>query len=668
MDPAASRCPLAAITATLVVLVASTSVAYAQGGGGIGQGGGAPTSVTVMSGGPPSTMPNLPEGAGAISGVVVDRTTGTPLVGATVTLSVASRASVTRAPRETTDSRGRFLFTKLPVRDDYQLSAAMPGYFNTSYGQTSLRPVSTSLILAEGQWIQNADLSLTKGGSIAGTVLDEHGEPVVGVYVHVLAEVLVGGTKQPASGPVTITDDRGMYRIAGLGAGDYLVSVPSVASAVPASTPAGPNAAPVAAFDVETLSRLALGKYPIPPPPRNGQRLTYPVTYAPDATSPAHATPVTLAVGESRSGIDIRLEPVPASRVTGHVEGPAEALKGLTLRLLPAGLENLGAGAETATTLVAPGGSFAFLNVPAGSYTIDVRRALMEFTYSAGGGGSRLPFPPGINGYSINTGSVEATAPGIDYSSTTFSDATGFWGRAPVVVAGSDVSDVVVPLRLGATVGGHVIHERKDASKPPGRPAFLAPRAEPANGRPETGLARQGQPPQDPDDFLLEGLTPGQYVLRFNQPPGTLVKSIVLEGADFTHRPLNLSDGQNATNVQVTFTDNLPILTGSIRGADATLKTAIVIAFPVEPDQWSNYGLTPDRIKTSRPSGTGIFRFSTLPEGDYYLIAVSGSGPAGEIDAWQDPAYLRQAAQVATRVSVKWGQTTNADVTLERVR
>ena len=648
MDPA-SRCPLAAITASLLILVApAVAVAQGQGGGGAGQAGGS-SGVTVMTGAP-STQPNLPEGAGAISGGVVDATTGAPLVGAIVTLSVASRASVTRAPRETTDSRGRFLFTKLPAHDDYQLSAAMPGYFDASYGQTSLRPASTMLVLTEGQSIQNADLSLTKGGSIAGTVLDEHGDPVVGVYVHVLAEVLVGGARQSASGPVATTDDRGMYRVAGLSPGDYLVSVPSVASAVPAAASAGLNAAPVAMFDVETLSRLALGKYPIPPPPRNGQPLTYPVTYAPDATSPARATPVTLAVGESRSGVDVRLEPVPVSRVSGRVDGPPEALTGLTLRLLPAGLEHLGSGAETATALVAPGGSFVFLNVPAGSYTIDVRRALMEFTYSAGGG-SHLPFPPGTNSYSINSGSVEAAPPGVQYSSTTFGNAMGFWGRATVVVAGGDVSGVVVPLRLGATVSGHVIHERKDTSKPPGRPSFLAARAEPANGSPDTGLARQSQPPQDPDDFLLEGLTPGQYVLRFNQPAGTLVKSVVFDGADFTHRPLNLADGHDATNVQVTFTDNLPTLTGSIHGADAVLKTAIVIAFPVEPDQWSNYRLTPNRIKTSRPSAAGTFRFSTLPEGDYYLIAVPGSGSAREIDAWQDPGTSgrRQNWQPACR-------------------
>jgi hypothetical protein len=644
-----------------LILVASASVALAQGGGaGTGQAGGS-SSVVVMTGAP-STQPSLPEGAGALSGVVVDATTGSPLVGAIVTLSVASRASVTRAPRETTDSRGRFLFTKLPAHDDYQLSAAMPGYFDAAYVRTSLRPMSTTLVLTEGQWIQNADLSLVKGGSITGTVLDERGDPVVGVYVHVFAEVLVAGTRLPASGPAATTDDRGIYRVAGLGPGDYLVSVPSVASSVPALPLAGSNAALVAVFDADTLSRLPLGRYPIPPPPRNGQRLTYPVIYAPDATSPSRATPVTLAVGESRSGVDIRLEPVPASRVSGHVDGPPEALTGLTLRLLPAGLENLGSGAETATALVAPDGSFAFLNVPAGSYTIDVRRAMMELNYSTGGGSSRLPFPPGPNGYSINTGSVEAAPPGIQYSSTTFGNPTGFWGRAAVVVAANDVMGVVVPLRLGATVSGHVTHERKDASKPPARPSLLLARAEPANGTPETGLARQGQPPQDPDDFLLEGLTPGQYVLRFNQPAGTLVRSIVFDGADYTHRPLNLTDGRDVTNVQVTFTDNLPTLTGSIRGDDAALKTSVVIAFPVEPDQWSNYGLTPDRIKTSRPSAAGTFRFSTLPEGDYYLFAAPGS----EIDAWQDPAYLQQAAKLATRVSLKWGQTTNADVTLVR--
>jgi hypothetical protein len=49
-----------------------------------------------------------------------------------------------------------------------------------------------------------------------------------------------------------------------------------------------------------------------------------------------------------------------AVKITGVVEGPAESVSGLVLRLLPVGSENLGLGNEAATTLVEPSGAFTF--------------------------------------------------------------------------------------------------------------------------------------------------------------------------------------------------------------------------------------------------------------------------------------------------------------------
>src|SRR5215471_832303 len=74
-------------------------------------GSGGPGTPVINSGPPPP--PVLPEGSGAISGVVTDGATGQPVAGAIVSLSVTSRATIARTAREMTDSRGRFLFTKL---------------------------------------------------------------------------------------------------------------------------------------------------------------------------------------------------------------------------------------------------------------------------------------------------------------------------------------------------------------------------------------------------------------------------------------------------------------------------------------------------------------------------------------------------------------------------
>jgi hypothetical protein len=638
--------------------VAFESSAFAQGGVASGPGG------IVQVTAPAQTV--LPEGTGAISGLVTDALSGAPLPDAVVTISVGSpRTSVARTTREVTDGRGRFLFTKLPANDDYHLVASAPGYFDARYGQPSLRDGNAPIALADGQWFSKANIALWKGGAISGTVTDERGDPVVGVYVHVLFETLVSGAKQLASGPLTTTDDRGAYRIAGLGPGTYLVAVPSAAATVPAVGKAiiG-QATPFAVFDADAGARLALGKYPIPPPPHDGHRWAYPPLYAPSALSPADATAVTLNSGDSRLAVDITLTPTLAVTIAGRVEAPEEALSALSLRLVPAAFDGLGQGSETATALVGADGAFTFLNVPSGAYIIDARPSTLEYVYNINGAAPRLPQAPGLNSYSSTVNTIEGAAPGVQYGSTTAGPGAPFWARVPVTVGMTDMTGLVLTLKHGVTISGRITRESKDPSNAPPLTRFYGPRAEPANGSLATGMARSNQLPDDPSDLELPGIVPGQYVLRFNQPPGTLVKSIRSNGDDLTYRPIDLSDGRDIMNVQVTFTDDLPTVNGAVRVTDNAIKQVTVLTFPVEADQWSNYGLTPVRIKRTSPNAQGQFHLTSLPEGDYYAIAL----PTSEADGWSDPSFLKRAAQIATRISLKWGQTTSVDLTATHIR
>ena len=653
----------AAATTTVATLLATALSAFAQGG--VSSAGQGAPSISVSTG-VPRQQSVLPEGTGAISGVVTDAITGAPIPDATVTISLDNaRMTVARTTREVTDSRGRFLFTKLPANDDYHLVAAAPGYFDARHGQASLRDANAPIALGDGQWFSTANIALWKGGAVSGTVTDERGDPVVGVYVHVLLETVVSGTKQLASGPLTTTDDRGAYRIAGLGPGTYLVSVPSVAASAPAAGKAiiSQNT-PYAVFDADATARLALGKYPIPPPPHDGRQWAYPPVYAPSAVSPADATVITLNPGDSRSSVDITLVPTPAVRVAGRVDAPDDALSALTLRLVPAAYDGLGLGSETATALVGADGQFTFLNVPSGAYVIDTRPTSLEIVYNLNGPSPRLPLGPGINGFSSSINSIEGVAPGVQYGSLTAGPAAPFWARLPVTVGTTDVTGLALSLKHAVTISGRFNRETKDPTKTPAAFRAYGPRAEPANGSVATGLARSNQFPDDPNDLELAGVVPGIYVLRFFAPPGSLVKSIRSGGEDFTNRPIDLTDGRDLTNVQVTFTDDLPTVNGVVRVPDNTIKHVTVLTFPVEPDQWSNYGFTPVRIKTTSPNAQGQFHLTSLPEGDYYAVAL----PTSESDGWSDPAFLKRLTQFATRISLKWGQTTSVDLTAARIR
>src|SRR6188768_1084125 len=77
---------------------------------------------------PAPVIPAFGSGTGAISGVVIDAKTGRPIPGAIAGIAILVRNVIGPARRQTTDSRGRFVFTDLPASDGYILSGRKPGY------------------------------------------------------------------------------------------------------------------------------------------------------------------------------------------------------------------------------------------------------------------------------------------------------------------------------------------------------------------------------------------------------------------------------------------------------------------------------------------------------------------------------------------------------------
>jgi hypothetical protein len=526
-------------------------------------------------------------------------------------------------------------------------------------------------MLAENQWLADARIGLSRPGAVSGTVLDEHGDPVVGIYVRLIGLVQAAGVTHLAAGPATLTDDRGSYRLGGLRPGKYLVSVPSVQNTVPTNTRvrfgslsgfSSPRAdREYDLVDVATGVRWALSRYPIPVPPRGGPRLAYRQTFYPNSTNPDTASPIELTAGNDLRGIDIRLEPVPTARVSGTIEGQREAANGLTLRLVPAGSEDLGDGSEAATSFVAPDGSFMFVNVPAGAYTIEANATVAQLQVaSADPGTEALPLPPipDGGGYGSNSTGVASSPAGTSIVSRTTGGDAQYWGRTRVTVGGQDITGLTVAMQRAARVSGRVVWEGE-------RPQvqFLVASLEPAKGGASLGSPRQ-LPGQPVDTFMIDGVLPGEYVMRINGSPWA-VKSIVADGRDRTDTPFDLSDGRDISNVVVTFTGKSGTVSGVVRDRNATpTNAAAVIAFPVEREQWSGYGFTPVRIKLADAGTGGAFTLTGMPAGEYYLVAVDSR----QSDAWQDPKFLERAAGGASRVSLAWGDTKNVDLVLTEAR
>ena len=618
-------------------------------------------------------------GTGTISGVVIEGATKAPLPGAVVYLGPPGHGPPNTPVRQMTDAKGRFVFRGLPAYGDYFISVAKFGYFDGSFGRGNGAALGARIKLASGEWFSGVTVTMWRPAAIGGRVVDQLGEPVVGVAVRVLPLVVIAGRRQLTAGPFATTDDRGMYRIPDLMPGRYFVEVPSVQSSVPVSALTAIAAVPANSLRPESAretvihasgnNSLRVGRYVTPLPTENGRAMAYPPTFHPSATTVAAAQAVDVNYGDDRSGIDVRLQPVPAFAVSGRVEGPAQAWTNLTLKLKLQGLEELGSGSEAADALVAADGSFTFLNVPAGTYTLDARRTITQFTSSFTLEQiATLPFPASIAGYSGYTlvPGVFSAPFGVRMSVQAPDDGDPFWGRQTIDVNGRDIRDVVVTLRKTSRMSGRLVWDEPltpselraaEVSSVP-----LVVRLEPAGGVASLGLPRASVS-RTATEFSIDDLLPGEYLLSVMYT-GRL-KSVQWDGRDYTDRAFDASAGQDITDVVVTVTKKSVLLTGVVRDerGGTAVDDAAVIVFPADQALWRNVGIAPARIKSVAVSSARDYRFQTLPAGEYYVVAVAGD----LISAWQDPAFLEVASRVASRVTLDWGDQKSVELRIVRV-
>ncbi len=149
--------------------------------------------------------------AATVQGVAVDNGSGRLLASTKVSLT-----SVSGSPAFTmqTDRAGRFGFPDVPA-GAYLLNAERPAYVRAKYGQRTWNGAGRRIVLdAGGQFA--AELRMSRASAIQGSVVDENG---VGVAGHAVTAFRAEQPVRPVASAQT--DDRGVYRIAGLAPGRY---------------------------------------------------------------------------------------------------------------------------------------------------------------------------------------------------------------------------------------------------------------------------------------------------------------------------------------------------------------------------------------------------------------------------------------------------------------
>ena len=591
---------------------------------------------------------------GVISGQVVDAATGRP-VGAVVVsisgpgistnlvptrstgaVSVAANPSV---PRILTGADGRFMFRDLGS-GGFTVTASKGGYADGASGRRRPGGAPQALTLTDVQRSHTAVIRVWKNAAIAGTVLDEAGEPVVGLAVLAMARTLVGGRRRFGhAGATAITDDRGMYRIGNVQPGEYLVMAsPPLMSArvstlLEARASGRGGAGELAALATGALlsgtmglqvgdAMIGIGRGQATPPPPAGARMqVYPPTFHPAANSPAQAVTIVVASGEERTGVDLQLQPVAAARVSGTVSTPAGPAALATLHLVPEGFDEVDPWAFAPLAGADAGGTFTFPAVTPGQYRLQT---------------TVRPTPSGTNN-------------------------DVFWTDMPMTIAGADVDGVVVSTHPGLRLAGRFEFEGTNPrpTGPPQRPTLTVPISlERADG---PAPVPRGGTSSSQDGFALTGIPGGRYRVRVsNSPAGWMFKSATLNGVDVSETPFDFS--RDVSDLVITFTDRWTGVSGVVQGTGA--DAAVVLVFPTDAQAWTDYGTTSRRLKSARPNAQGRFGLSSLPPGDYFIVAI----PDEQSADWIDPKTLDALARLATQISIGDGDHRTIDLRVREVK
>jgi carboxypeptidase family protein len=648
----------------------------------------------------PDRQQNAPPATGMILGQVVDAATARPLPGAIVTLTTSLSFQTTGvlpaelievppgAPgvplRVITDAEGRFLFRDLP-KGRYSFSASAVGYLAGGYGQRRVGGPSLSLELEAGEKVLDAVFRLAKAAAVSGTVLDEAGEPVVGVMVRSFRRAFTGGRIRWGPFTTTLTDDRGMYRISGLSPGDYAIGVMSSTSSMPATTVeayreamlAGPGGTSPLVRDLQasgapfpSFSGIRVGDQILqqeigisrgaaaPAPTDDGKMLAYQTTYHPGTTSAAQMSVITLVSGEQRSDVDLDLRLVPTFKVSGNVAGSDGPAANIGVRLLAAGIDEFSteSGLETATTATDGRGEFTFLGVPAGVYTLKVLKVPRpELPTNPSEG--RVMVSSGSSGMIFGTSVGPSTAPPPPLPT----DPT-LWGTLPVTLSEADVTGLNVTLRAGARVTGRVEFEGTTAAPTADQLQRMTVTVQPLDAR-AAALVSPGRVSAD-GQFRTQGYAPGRYyVTAGGAGTNWTLKSANLGGRNVADEYFELAS-EDVGGIVLVFTDRQTQLSGTVRNPQGQADAeADVVVFPADHQRWKEF-VNARRARNVRASKTGMYTIQGLPPGEYYVVAV-GSTTVGD---WRDPGFLEAVVPLAARVTILDGEKKTQDLVTSRLR
>lgn len=494
------------------------------------------------------------------------------------------------------DHEGRYRFAELPP-GKYTIFVN-PGSHRADYQSM---PYGATLSDVTGMPMRIEPIELSDGQQLENIdiTLPRSGVitgTVLGMDGEPLARFSVGALLlRPGAEPMqrggTSTDDRGQFRLFGLPPGDYVVR-------------ANPSPGGMGGPQTEI----------------EGEPTGYAPTYAPGTAALDQAMRVRLARGGEVT-VDIRLMETRVFRIAGIVlNSKGEAGRNSSVMLTRANEMGSSFGSS-----VSPTGEFTFRNVPPGSYEL-VGRSMPQ-----------QPTGPGM--IRMGPGGPE----GQEYASVN------------VEVGNSDVENVLISTRPGATVIGRIVLEG------------VPPEGLKANIFVQNAERRQFMGPAVVEvtdlSFTLKNVFTPILLRGSAGGPGWGLKAVMLRGRDITDVPTAFTD-QDSGHVQIVFTSSAPSIEGVVTDhLGQPVTEATVLLFGEDEATWAPMG--PYLSSYFRRGGLakdGKYKFAGLREGRYFAVAVPLA--LGMNAGQPTKEFLESLSKVATRVVLNPGETRTVDLPL----
>lgn len=480
-----------------------------------------------------------------------------------------------------TKQDGRFSF---PVSQPgkYTLQINKPGYPPQFYKQAAFLGVETAIVVRDDQDTRHIVFDAWRGGAISGKIKDEDGEPVPYALVDLFQSVVVAGERKVVGTGEIRANAAGEFRFRNLRRGNYYVS----AMGRP--------------WFADTLIQLESARErPVIRRFEAGQTVPMEGQTQPDQPIPFSADPNFRGTAFQTTFYPNATAVEGASPV--HVDGGGEVEISIALPLAKA-VSVKGSISPTGDISggrvflmkkvsdkhisflqewVGKDGSFEFRNVPAGSYEI-------------------------VASSQANSGAAS-------------------WNMHQDIEVGA--SDMEVQLRAEAmgSFSGRVVFDGEPPSSPSGVSVTL---------HDDKGRAFGGEADAD-WQFMVNRIPAGQYEVTAGS---TDYIAAYVEGASGEHLPLTLTMNSGAALRQnVALTRAISVIEGTVEHAGVAQIGAFVLLMPEDPAQRWAY-------RQDQTDSDGSYKLSRIPQGDYYVIALS----TGEDVTYRDTkvaAILTKAAQ-----------------------